>query len=514
MLFCGVRYGSGPAALAAMLAVVAFDFTVVEPWLSFSVANAQYFITFLVMLLVGLVAGQLVARRQKLAQAANKREHQTRQLYEASRAFSRALSVEETLKVLSGTLNAQASAESEFWLPDWPDEEEDDQPKKKDAEHVEFDRAEAVLKGADPALIRWCFDHRQSAGRGTHTLASSSYWYVPMEAGGDILAVVVINFRVPQAAEDPVTRNLVEALIALGSQTLQRIDAAQDAKQALIVMEGERLRHTLIQSLSHDLRTPVTMLRMSAEGLLTRLKRGDFPAARADAEKLLESTERMERLVINLLEMARLQTGGIKLSKSWIPADELFGMSIAEMGERLKDYRVDIKIADDCPLLYGDEVLLLRVMTNLLDNAAKYCPKGSVITMAAKRRGDRVAVSVSDNGPGLPAGNPQRLFDPFRRGRRENAVSGVGLGLAICRTIARAHDSEIIASDSPAGGAAFTLMLPQVPVPEMDDEEKVLAQNAGEEESLPQAAPGTEKAPPSDSESDSANSRNSTLPKA
>lgn len=514
VLFCGVRYGSGPAALAAMLAVVAFDFTVVEPWLSFSVANAQYFITFLVMLLVGLVAGQLVARRQKLAQAANKREHQTRQLYEASRAFSRALSVEETLKVLSGTLNAQASAESEFWLPDWPDEEEDDQPKKKDAEHVEFDRAEAVLKGADPALIRWCFDHRQSAGRGTHTLASSSYWYVPMEAGGDILAVVVINFRVPQAAEDPVTRNLVEALIALGSQTLQRIDAAQDAKQALIVMEGERLRHTLIQSLSHDLRTPVTMLRMSAEGLLTRLKRGDFPAARADAEKLLESTERMERLVINLLEMARLQTGGIKLSKSWIPADELFGMSIAEMGERLKDYRVDIKIADDCPLLYGDEVLLLRVMTNLLDNAAKYCPKGSVITMAAKRRGDRVAVSVSDNGPGLPAGNPQRLFDPFRRGRRENAVSGVGLGLAICRTIARAHDSEIIASDSPAGGAAFTLMLPQVPVPEMDDEEKVLAQNAGEEESLPQAAPGTEKAPPSDSESDSANSRNSTLPKA
>ena len=287
-----------------------------------------------------------------------------------------------------------------------------------------------------------------------------------MEAGGDILAVVVISFRAPQAAEDPVTRNLAEALIALGAQTLQRIDAAQDARQALIAMEGERLRHTLIQSLSHDLRTPVTMLRMSAEGLLARLSKGDLAAARTDAGKLLESTERMERLVINLLEMARLQTGGIKLSKSWIPADELFGMAIAEMGERLKDYRVDIKIADDCPLLYGDEVLLLRVMTNLLDNAAKYCPKGSVITMAARRRGDRVAASVSDNGPGLPAGNSQRLFDPFRRGRRENAVSGVGLGLAICRTIARAHDAEIIAGDSPAGGAAFTLMLPLVPVPE------------------------------------------------
>ncbi len=514
VLFCGVRYGSGPAALAAMLAVVAFDFTVVEPWLSFSVANAQYFITFLVMLLVGLVAGQLVARRQKLAQAANKREHQTRQLYEASRAFSRALSVDEALKVLSGTLNGQASAESEFWLPDWPEDSEDDEPRKKDAEHVEFSRAEAVLKGADPAVIRWCFDHRQAAGRGTHTLASSNYWYVPMEAGGDILAVVVISFRAPQAAEDPVTRNLAEALIALGAQTLQRIDAAQDARQALIAMEGERLRHTLIQSLSHDLRTPVTMLRMSAEGLLARLSKGDLAAARTDAGKLLESTERMERLVINLLEMARLQTGGIKLSESWIPADELFGMAIAEMGERLRDYRVDIRIADDCPLLYGDEVLLLRVMTNLLDNAAKYCPKGSVITMAARRRGDRVAASVSDNGPGLPAGNPQRLFDPFRRGRRENAVSGVGLGLAICRTIARAHDAEIIAGDSPAGGAAFTLMLPLVPVPEMDDEEKVLAQHEDDPEALPKASDGKAEAASPDAEADSLNSPNSQPNKA
>ena len=476
VLWCGVRYGSGPAAFAALLAVLAFDYTIVQPRLSLTVADAQYFITFVVMLVVGLVAGQLVARREQLAKAANTREHQTRFLYEASKELGRQLSVADALKVLSGMLKAQAGCECEFWLPDWPEDEEG-QP-TKDKARVEFERAEAVLKKVDPAVVRWCFDHMKPAGRGTHTLISNPYWYVPMLAGNEVTAVAVLRFSSDDVFSDGATTTLIEALLNLGAQTLLRLESAQEAKQALILMEGEHLRHSLLQSLSHDLRTPITMLRAAAEGLLVKIRRRDLTGVDADAERLLETSTRMERLVSNILEMSRLQSGAIKLAKTWIPADDLFGAALSEMGGRLDGFKVETAIEPDCPLLYGDEVLLVRVMANLLDNASKYCPKGARIVLFAKRRGGKVALGVADDGPGLPAGNPQRLFDPFRRGRRENAVAGVGLGLAICRTIARAHDAEIFATASPYGGAAFTLVLPDEPPPELDSEEAVLAAEA------------------------------------
>ena len=275
--------------------------------------------------------------------------------------------------------------------------------------------------------------------------------------------------------DDPASRNL-ETLATLGAQTLLRLEASAEARQTLISMEAERLRHSLIQSLSHDLRTPITMLKVAAEGLVAKLRGGRNAGALETAESLLEGSTRMERLVANLLEMARLQTGAIQLSRCWIPAEELFGTALAEQGERLRGYRVKTEVDPECPLVYGDEVLLVRVLSNLLDNAVKYCPEGSSILLSARRRGDLLALTVADNGPGLPDGDPQRLFDPFRRGRKEASVAGVGLGLAICRTIARAHDAQIYATSSSMGGAAFTLMLPMVPLEEaLDDEEVVLA---------------------------------------
>lgn len=475
VLFCGVRYGSGSAALSAVLSVLAFDFTVVEPRGSFAVSDTQYLITFAVMLTVGLVAGQLVAFRQKVAKSANTREHQTRMLFDAARELSLTVVDADAMAVLSGVLNRQLSAESEFWRPSWADEDE----RRTAPEAVELERVERVLKAVDPAIVRWCYEHQRPAGAGTQTLASSPYWYLPMIAGGEVLGVMVLSMRVPGMSFDTTTRRLIEALAALGASTLQRIESTEEARRTLVSMEAERLRYSLIQSLSHDLRTPITMFRIASESLVEKLRRLVDPAAagiRDDAEKLESGALRMERLVGNLLEMARLQTGRIVLNKTWVPADELFGTAMSEMGDRLDGWDVQAEIDPACPPVYCDEVLIVRTLANLLDNAVKYTPKGTKIVCSAKRRGDTVCVSISDAGPGLPEGNPQRLFDPFRRGQKENAVTGAGLGLAICRTIARAHDAEIFASPSSLGGASFAIVFPYVPLETMDDEDVVMEQ--------------------------------------
>lgn len=491
VLCSGLRFGSGPAALAAVLSVFAFDFTVVDPRGSFAVSDTQYLITFAVMLAVGLASGQLVAYRQKAAKRANDREHQTRMLFDAARELSLTVVDADAMAVMSGVLNRQLSVESEYWRPTWPDEDD----KERSPEQVELERVEPVLKSVDPAVVRWCYEHQRPAGAGTQTLTSSPYWYLPMIAGGEVLGVMVLKMRVPGMNFDPAACRMIEALAALGASTLQRIESTEEARRTLVSMEAERLRYSLIQSLSHDLRTPITMFRIAAESLMQKLDRffagkrlPEADGIRADAEKLEGGALRMERLVGNLLEMARLQIGRIVLNKTWIPADELFGTAIGELGGRLDGWKVRVEIDPDCPPVYGDEVLIVRTLANLLDNAVKYTPEGSTILCSAKRRGDAVCVSVSDSGPGLPEGNPQRLFDPFRRGQKENSITGVGLGLAICRTICRAHDAEIFASPSNLGGAAFTIVFPYVPMEAIDDEDVVI-ERRGQEASSADAEP-------------------------
>ena len=474
VLFCGVRYGSVSAALAAVFSVLIFNLTAIEPRWSFAVTDAQYVVTFAVMLVVGLVAGQLVAHREDMAKAANEREHQTRMLFDASRELSQVLVEEDAYKVISGTLRHHLEVEAEFWVPE-KDEDDDDT--------LRLERLEMVLKNVDPGIVRWCFDHRQSAGSGTHTLASSPYWYLPMTAGGKVLAVLVLAPREGESL-DLTQRRLVGTLAGLGAQALLRLGFASEARQTLVSMESERLRHGLIQSLSHDLRTPISLLKKASEGILEKVERSGAPADLvADAEKLFDGASRMEHLAINLQDMARLQSSDFELHRAPVGVRALFESAIAEMGAELEGYKVEWNLEENLPMLDGDEELLRRVIVNLLDNAAKYCPEGSRIILGAKLRGDRIAVTVSDNGPGLPEGNPQRLFDPFRRGQAASGA-GIGLGLSVCRTIARAHDAEIFAMPSRFGGAAFTLTLPYWEEPEAEE---------SEEKSLPDKDEKTEK---------------------
>lgn len=466
-LFISVRYGIVAATYCSVLSVLCFDITMVNIRGSFAVQDFQYLITFASMLVVGITSARLVTHRQEMSRQANIRERQTRMLYDAARSLSPAIDDVAVYNTISRIFIKGMSVQSEFW--------------RYYAEDNEIVREQTVLKKVDEAIIRWCIDHNKTAGMGTHTLNQSPYLYVPFGWQDKVHGVVVLALVNIQQWTDLTNQRLLKGLISLTSQTLERLESVEDARQTLMNMEAERLRHSLIQSLSHDLRTPLTSLMTNAEALRMKIQKKDFKSSLEEANALVESSARMIRLLSNLLEMARLQSNEITLKKDWIPADELIGNAKANFKDRIKKFHVIDEIAPDCPLLYGDAVLLDRLLCNFLDNAFKYCKEGSTIVIEAKKRGDKVTLSVSDNGPGLPKGNVQRLFDPFRRGQKESKIAGVGLGLAICKTIARVHDADLIAIPSTLGGACFMLALPIVEPPEMVDEDELLAMEAEHE---------------------------------
>ena len=457
-----IRYGLKTAAYAVVLSIICFDLVAVEPLGSFAVSDLQYVFTFFVMLTVGIVAARLVAKRETIAREAREREAQMGLLYETASAFATYMDRETLYRQAHEVLTTYLDIALEIWEPD--DEEG-------------FRRMTRAFAQADPALMRLAVDHQRPTGRATTTLGQSEYLYIPLKSStGDVLAVAVLRLENNEQWTDALSRRLIDALLTLLGQAIERLSSQDEARESLANLENERLRHSLVRSLSHDLKTPLTTLTLGAESVLEKLKRRDHDGAFDETVQLIKSSERMSRLVTNMLDMAKLQSGSFKPNMAFFPADELVSGGLGLLKERLRDFKLDIKLQPDCPLLFGDQVLLERLLFNLLDNAVKYCPFGSRILIEVTQRNQTVMVAVHDNGPGLPAGDPQKLFDPFRRGQKESKIAGVGLGLAICRSIARAHNADLLALPSTMGGASFILMLPYVEPPAMDDEESILAQ--------------------------------------
>ena len=252
------------------------------------------------------------------------------------------------------------------------------------------------------------------------------------------------------------TINTLAGQIALALERVHFVEVAQDA---LVRMESERLRNGLLSALSHDLRTPLTVLAGLADSL--PLAGPPLPLAQAEiAQAIRAESMRTNTLVSNLLDMARLQEGHVQLKREWQPLEEVVGAALQSLAGPLAQHEVRVDLPADLPLLEFDSVLMERVLCNLLENAAKYTPPGSRIEIAAHSEGDHATITVTDNGPGLPPGKEESLFEKFTRGQDESPVAGVGLGLAIVRAIVEAHKGTVRAENRPEGGARFIITLP------------------------------------------------------
>ncbi|MEI6775895.1 MAG: sensor histidine kinase KdpD [Chloroflexales bacterium] len=458
--------GRGPSALAAVLSVMTFNFFFVEPRITFAVTDARYLITFTVMLVVGLVVSNLTVRFRQQAVAARERERRTAALYALSREFASTRGMGNLLAVAVRHLTAIFDSRVVILLPCTdgvlrPWGECSGWSRNIDPQQL------FGLSMAEQGVAQWVFDHTERAGLGTNTLPSAEGLYLPLNGSRATVGVVGLRPANHQRFLSPEQVHLLETFISQTALAIERATLAEEAAHATVAAETERLRSALLSSVSHDLRTPLAII----AGSLTSLAQGGDDLDSATRAELVqtasEESQRLNRLLSNLLEMTRLEAGAVHVRKEWQPLEEVVGVAVARVaqGETLPgrlpgEHSLRINLPPDLPLIPLDGILIEQVLVNLLDNAVKHTPAGTPITLRAQRIGAAVQVEVADQGAGLAPGDEQRVFDKFYRGGTDRSRGGAGLGLAICKGMVESHGGRIWAERHPEGGAAFVFTLP------------------------------------------------------
>ena len=460
VVLVALRWGRGPAVLAAVLNVLGFDFFCVPPRLSFAVSDVQFLFTFAVMLGVGLLIGQLTASLRYQVLVANQRQRRSQDLYSLSRDLSAALTIEQVVETGLRHVDSSFRARSALYVLGADN-------------RLRLEGPDAELEpGAEVAS--WCADHGEAAGLGTDTLPALPLLYLPLKAPMRIRGVLVLRPELARLVQAPEQRRLLDTFTTQIAIALERIHFVTVAQDTLLAMEAERLRNSVLAALSHDLRTPLTSLIGATDMLRMRLAATEAAGGVGGelAASIGRQARRVAKMVNDMLEMARLQSGRVTLRDDWQSVEELVGAALRAVDqEALSRHPLCIELPADLPLVRGDAELLQRVLLNLFDNALKYTADDTPIGINARVEAKNLRIAVWDDGPGLPPGKESTVFETFARGREESTIPGVGLGLSICRAIVEAHGGTIIAGDRPGGGAefAFTLPLTQAPVVNAED---------------------------------------------
>jgi two-component system sensor histidine kinase KdpD len=456
------RFGRGPSVLATVLGVMLFDFLFVPPFFSFAVSDTQYLITFAVMLVIGLVISGLTAFGRRQASVARHRERRTRELYDLSRELAGSRHLDELCEILRRHVIASVDCETIVLLPDVEGRIQD--PTNfcsRGRNRTQDSSSRFPVPGNELGIAQYSFDHQEKAGLGTGTLAGADSIYLPLKALRRCVGVLAVRPNDLRQLHVPEQMNMLEAFVSQSAVAMERVQLAATAQSANLEIESERMRNVLLSSISHDFRTPLATIIGSASTLLeSATSLLDPNRRRSLLQGVLDEAQRMNRLVANLLDLTRLSSGKVVLKREWVAIEELVGAVLARLDHALSDRKIAVDVAANLPLVPCDEVLIAQVLTNLIENAIKHTPPGTAIAIGAEAAGGGLLVRVRDHGLGLPAGEELRVFEKFHRVRVEEAQSGFGLGLTICKYIVEAHGGSIGASNVPDGGAEFSFSLP------------------------------------------------------
>jgi two-component system sensor histidine kinase KdpD len=445
--------GRGPAVLTAIISVLAFNISFVTPRGTLAVSDTRYLLTFAVMITVGLVISTLASRIKQQAEVSRQRERRTAELYEMSREFAGTPAVETLAQIAERHIGSVFDASVMVLLPD-------DKSQLEAGGWTERSTEERTALANEQGVAQWSFDHRQEAGRGTNTLAGARALYLPLL--GTRGTVGVVSVLPCEASDDrlqsPDQLHLLETFVNQTALAIERAQLDKEAQAARAQMETEQMRNSLLSSVSHDLRTPLATIQGAASSMLDAGASMDAGTRDELTQSIHDEAERLNRLVTNLLEMTRLQSGATQLKKEWLDVEEVIGSALHRMASQLNGRPLRVDVPDNLPIASFDGVLIEQVLINLLDNAVKYSPAGSPIDIAAQRSAEGVQISIRDRGQGLAAGDEQRVFDRFYRA--DTSLVGAGLGLSICKGIVDAHGGKIWAESRAGGGAIFNFTLP------------------------------------------------------
>jgi two-component system sensor histidine kinase KdpD len=405
--------------------------------------------TFAVMLVVAMVIGTLTARLREQVAAARQREQRAAVLYQLSHDLSTAHGLDDRLASALRRIAEVFELGAVVLLP-------------REHDRVEVAAGDLAAIGDvahERSVAQWTFDNDQPAGTGTPTLPASHGLYLPLPGSEGVLGVLGVGPDIPRRMLSPDRYRLLRTFANQIASAIERDRLARQAERAQVDVESERMRNALLSSVSHDLRTPLTVITGAATSLR---ENGDAP--RADRLELLDTIvdegRRLGRLVGDLLDMTRLESGAVRVRKDWHSVEEVVGAALARLDEAHGERAVDVSLPSGLPLVPLDDLLFEQALFNLLENALKYAPADEPIELAVMLEPGRLRIEVADRGPGLAPGEEARVFEKFYRGAQAGGRRGAGLGLTICRAIAEAHGGRVLARSRPGGGALFTLEVP------------------------------------------------------
>jgi two-component system sensor histidine kinase KdpD len=440
--------GRGPAILASILSVVAFDYFFVPPHLTLAVSDTEYILTFLGLLSVGLVISYLTAQVREQAEAAQRREAQTAALYELGRDLTATVGLEAVAETIISHISQTFSREVAIFLPE--------------GNVLKLFTASPGLTVAENelAVATWAFEHGQLAGRGTDTLPDASMHYQPLKTTRGVIGVLGVKPSGSGTYLSPDQRRTLDAFVNQVALAIEGARLTEQARQTELLEATETLQTALLNSISHDLRTPLVSITGALSSLDEASPALDEEVRRSLIETAREEADRLNRLVGNLLDITRLEAGAMRLHREACDVQELIGSALEQIGTRLKDRLLTVDIPAKLPLVPMDFVLFSRVLVNVIDNALKYSPADVPIEIRTQISDQCLEITVADRGEGIPPEDLERVFDKFYRVQRPDNVSGTGLGLSISKGIVEAHGGSIQAENRRGGGTIITVRLP------------------------------------------------------
>lgn len=448
IVITSMRTGRWPALAATLLSVAAFDFFFIPPFYTFAVDDIRHIVTFCVMFVVAYVITQLTLQIREQAAASRKRERNTNALYALSRQLARERKKDKIFEVTAKHIGEVFKSQIAILVLN----------ENGNLIILETRSGIFAIDKKELGVARWVLDNRHSAGLGTDTFPAAKALYLPMIASSGVVGVVGVLPEESENGFDPDDIRHLESFANQAAMALERVMLAKEAQEERLKAEAQNVRNAFLSSISHDLRSPLAVVAGAASTLLEKEASLDRAARLELLHTIHEETDRLERIIRNVLNLTRLESGAITVCKEWQPLEEIIGVVLNRFSDRFRERPLELKIPPDLPLIPFDTLLMEQVLANLTENASRHTPTGTPVEITVTPQKSAVMIEIADRGPGIPANEEDAIFGKFTRGTQTRM--GAGIGLSICRVIIEAHGGRIWAENRPGGGAAFKFVIP------------------------------------------------------